>query len=301
LFADDFYLQHWSGNLSVADGVSNQPVTNVSWYAAQSYAAWNGQRLPSAFEWDSNKEKLEKSSVQWEWVSDFQSSLPQGNSRTICGGEIDASDPAASFRRSILGHQTTPDLGFRCANNMPVEGIVRQTKTQQSSASDVPSDSIYNLSHSWTKHDSTQLKLSDFKGEIVITSMMFSSCQAACPRLMRELEKIKNSIPQELSSKIKWLLISFDPDVDTPQVLSKFAASYNLNQQWSLLNGNKAAVRDVATAMGVRYLQLEDGSYSHTNVISLLNRDGQIACQLNELGTTQEAFISLVLEQLRNQ
>jgi formylglycine-generating enzyme required for sulfatase activity len=53
LFADDRYLKHWAGDTDLgARCDARQPVTWVSWFAAKSYAAWKGGRLPTTAEWE---------------------------------------------------------------------------------------------------------------------------------------------------------------------------------------------------------------------------------------------------------
>jgi formylglycine-generating enzyme required for sulfatase activity len=53
LFADENYLKHWAGDLDPGrTALSNAPVTQVSWFAAKAYAAWQGKRLPTVAEWE---------------------------------------------------------------------------------------------------------------------------------------------------------------------------------------------------------------------------------------------------------
>jgi formylglycine-generating enzyme required for sulfatase activity len=52
LFANEGYLHHWAADLLLAEGQPEQPVTNVSWFAAQAYARWTGSRLPTVAEWE---------------------------------------------------------------------------------------------------------------------------------------------------------------------------------------------------------------------------------------------------------
>jgi formylglycine-generating enzyme required for sulfatase activity len=52
VFADTGYLGHWSNATTPARGTGNQPVTQVSWFAAQAYCESEHARLPSWIEWE---------------------------------------------------------------------------------------------------------------------------------------------------------------------------------------------------------------------------------------------------------
>lgn len=53
IFAEARYLEHWSGPLSLGPGVAPaQPVTRVSWFAAQAYCEALDARLPTWSEWE---------------------------------------------------------------------------------------------------------------------------------------------------------------------------------------------------------------------------------------------------------
>src|SRR6185295_5147933 len=52
IFADDGYLQHWSDASTPATGTGKQPVTRVSWFAANAYCEAQGARLPTWHEWE---------------------------------------------------------------------------------------------------------------------------------------------------------------------------------------------------------------------------------------------------------
>lgn len=52
LFADERYLAHWHADLAPPAEAMNQPVTNVSWFAARAYARWVDCRLPTTAEWE---------------------------------------------------------------------------------------------------------------------------------------------------------------------------------------------------------------------------------------------------------
>lgn len=52
LFADAGYLRHWAGPLDLGGADPRQPVTHVSWFAAQAYCEAQGARLPTWHEWE---------------------------------------------------------------------------------------------------------------------------------------------------------------------------------------------------------------------------------------------------------
>jgi len=53
LFVDDQYLSTWAGSISLGpESGLQQPVTQVSWFAANAYCEWQNARLPSWYEWE---------------------------------------------------------------------------------------------------------------------------------------------------------------------------------------------------------------------------------------------------------
>lgn len=52
VFADQGYLLQWKNALEPAVGTERQPVTLVSWFAANAYCEAQGARLPSWHEWE---------------------------------------------------------------------------------------------------------------------------------------------------------------------------------------------------------------------------------------------------------
>jgi sulfatase modifying factor 1 len=52
LFVDDGYLKHWKSDTSFSDSIKDNPVVNISWFAAKTYCACQGKRLATTSEWE---------------------------------------------------------------------------------------------------------------------------------------------------------------------------------------------------------------------------------------------------------
>jgi protein SCO1/2 len=77
--------------------------------------------------------------------------------------------------------------------------------------------------------------------------------------------------------------VSFDTERDTPAALAQFREQRQLDAQWTLLHGDNDAVRELAALLGVKFKQEADGMFAHSNLITILNPDGEVAHQRNGL------------------
>jgi formylglycine-generating enzyme required for sulfatase activity len=75
VFADDRYLRRWSADLELPDAEStSEPVTNVSWFAAQAYCRARGLRLPTTDQWeyalaDDGRDQADVKARSLEWFA----------------------------------------------------------------------------------------------------------------------------------------------------------------------------------------------------------------------------------------
>ena len=84
-----------------------------------------------------------------------------------------------------------------------------------------------------------------------------------------------------------------------PKRLKQFAEDQNLNlARWKLLTGSRSDIDDFAVLLGFRYKKENDGSYSHSNIITLLDEEGEIIHQHVGLNEDVTETISLIKEKV---
>jgi protein SCO1 len=198
-------------------------------------------------------------------------------SLTACTGRPDASlTPTASI---AAGSQ---DAGSADAVQPPC------CPTTQSVAADeaYTDESLYQHDAVWTDQAGRQIQLGSFQGEPVLMSMIFTQCGYACPLIVRDMKQVAARLPDTARERVRFVLVSMDPERDIPEALTRFAAAHDLDPgRWTLLTGDQVDVRVLAALLGVRYNREPDGQFSHTNLMAVLNEAGEIVHRTRGLGS----------------
>lgn len=140
--------------------------------------------------------------------------------------------------------------------------------------------SVYLSTGKWRDQDGKKTELGNFKNKNVVLAMFFASCQTACPVIVNDMKRIEKKIPENKINNYRFILISFDPERDTPAVLKNYANDYNLkSSNWTLLTGSKNDIMELAMMLGFKYSKNSNGGFTHTNLISFLNPEGEIIFQ----------------------
>ena len=146
----------------------------------------------------------------------------------------------------------------------------------------LPSESLYAFDAAWTTDAGTPLQLADLRGRPVVIAMVYAHCAYACPLIVRDMKELATGLPD--GNDIRYVLVSLDPERDTVEQLQSFRNGFDLGEAWTLLRGDARDVRRLAALLGVRYRAEADGQISHSNLITVLDRDGRIAAQQEGLG-----------------
>ena len=119
-----------------------------------------------------------------------------------------------------------------------------------------------------------------FQGHWTLVFFGFTHCPEACPTTLALLGLVRRALVETLPVEQvpAVLLVSVDPERDTPSVLKSYLAGFD--PSFSGLTGNPEAVRAFATALGVPYQKIpmeSDYMMDHSTAIMLMNPAGQLA------------------------
>ncbi|MBS1644844.1 MAG: SCO family protein [Bacteroidetes bacterium] len=142
----------------------------------------------------------------------------------------------------------------------------------------LPEASIFNITDTFTNQHKVPLQLTSLRGKPAVVGMIFSHCGYACPRLTADMKIIHDKLGPK-AKEVNFLLVSFDVARDTPARLEAYAKETELTPDWILLHGNEQAVRTLSVLLNVQYEKDADGNFSHSNTISVLDKDGVLAYQ----------------------
>lgn len=157
--------------------------------------------------------------------------------------------------------------------------------------------SIFLLDSKWQNQDAEELQLKDLKGKNLVMVMIFTSCRTACPILVADMKKVHDKIEKNKLKDTSLVLISIDPTNDTPEVLKKFAAERNMDSEpWIFLRSDEESTREFANVLAVKYKKISPIEFSHSNIISVFNRNGELVSQEEGSGINSDAVAKTVNE-----
>lgn len=143
--------------------------------------------------------------------------------------------------------------------------------------------------------DSVEVKFPALlKNNISLVGYIFTNCPDICPMTSHNMFRVQRQLAS--MDDILYVIITFDPDRDTPSVLKKYAEirEYDLNL-WQLITGEKEEIKRLLDEAGVTAIP-SDSSYSengemnyyflHTDRISLVDREAKV--RKNYRGSTAD-------------
>ncbi|MRT16096.1 SCO family protein [Vitellibacter sp. q18] len=202
--------------------------------------------------------------------------------------------------------KTIPFIGllalglFVSCNNSNSEKTTEDTtlaKEKKATGETIPEMSIYNLPSHWTNQNGEEIELKDLRGKVVAMVMIYTSCKAACPRLVADMRNIEKQIPEEKKENVQYVFVSIDPATDTPERLKAFAKENEMeDDKWLFLRGTEADTREFAAVLAVNYKQISPMDFSHSNIISIFDQNGEMVHQQEGLGVDNKETVQAIID-----
>lgn len=159
----------------------------------------------------------------------------------------------------------------------------------------LPSDSVYQLRTHLTNQAGKDFVLGDQRGTPTIVSMFYTSCQMVCPMLVEAIKATEQKLSESDRKRLNVLLVTFDPQTDTVEVLQKTAKERQLEEgRWILARTDAASVRKLASVLGIQYKAVGNGDFNHSTTLILLDGEGRISNRTSKLGDADAAFVKSI-------
>lgn len=124
------------------------------------------------------------------------------------------------------------------------------------------------------------------KNKIAVVGFIYTHCPDICPMTTHNMQLVQEQLSKEELKTVKFFLISFDPERDTPSILSKYAAVRGIDMNdWELLTGSKNKISSLMSLFKVKAFP-DDTTFNkngepdyfmiHTDRISLVDENGNL-------------------------
>ena len=123
-----------------------------------------------------------------------------------------------------------------------------------------------------------EVSLTDFRDKIVLIYFGYTFCPDVCPATLQELKTATNELGAK-ADQVQVLMVTVDPERDTPEVLGTYLAHFN--PTFIGLSGTKEEIQTVTSAMGIFYESHKGSDASgylvdHTASVQVIDQDGYL-------------------------
>ena len=91
-----------------------------------------------------------------------------------------------------------------------------------------------------TKPDGNQTNLSDYEGQVLVVSFIYSRCPDVCPVVSSNLRWVSQELAEDYGTNFSIISITVDPWWDSQQILGQYVGDLNLS--WPHLTGDVAVL-----------------------------------------------------------
>ncbi|WP_026725508.1 SCO family protein [Flavobacterium sasangense] len=107
----------------------------------------------------------------------------------------------------------------------------------------------------FTNQNGKVITQKDYENTIYVADFFFTTCPTICPKMTDNMVWLQNQLKN--NPEVKLLSFSVTPDIDSPEVLKKYAIEKGVDDsRWNLVTGNK---KDIYYLARKSYLAVKTG------------------------------------------
>lgn len=129
---------------------------------------------------------------------------------------------------------------------------------------------------SLTDQDGQPVSLNQLKGKWTVLFFGYTFCPDICPTTLAQLRQIKSELPSEAVDRLRIVLVSVDPDRDTPPQLKQYLGYFD--KQFVGLRAPVDTLQKLANAVSIPYIPADTSkpgyTVDHSGNLALLGPDG---------------------------
>ena len=134
------------------------------------------------------------------------------------------------------------------------------------------------------------VSLADFDDQVVVVYFGYTYCPDVCPITMAKLARARAMLGED-AEKVQVVMVSVDPERDSPEVLREYAARFH--PTFLGLTGDPADIDRIATVYGVYYEAVDTTSSAgylvdHTSTVMVIDRTGELKLLVSFDATDEE-------------
>lgn len=107
------------------------------------------------------------------------------------------------------------------------------------------------------------------KDKVVVINFIFTSCSEVCPLETAQLKRVKQLLGERVGQDVFMYSITIDPHNDTPEVLQRYAETYDVGPGWYFLTGQEADIILLRKKLGL-YIEEIQGENSTDHNLNLI-------------------------------
>ncbi|MCI8208727.1 copper-binding protein [Pseudomonas sp. S25] len=127
-----------------------------------------------------------------------------------------------------------------------------------------------------TNQDGQPVQINEFKDKWTLLFFGYTYCPDICPTTLAQLRQIKSELPEEALSKLRVVLVSVDPNRDTPQQLKQYLGYFD--KDFVGLTGAVPDIQKLANGVSIPFIPADTSkpgyTVDHSGNLALLGPDG---------------------------